>query len=121
MLFCFSCKRTAYDFSRMNGIDAEGSWGIPLVNADLSIGDILTLADNPSFIQTGDDGTLEITYQLEKDSLISSDQLLGIMKDKVISTSKTLTVSGSHFLGMVIWSTPLTISTPLTGVIWTVE
>jgi guanylate kinase len=62
----------------MNGIDAEGSWGIPLVNADLSIDDILSLADNPSFIQTGDDGTLEITYQLEKDSLISSDQLLGI-------------------------------------------
>lgn len=97
MLFCFSCKRTAYDFSRMNGIDAEGSWGIPLVNADLSIGDILSLADNPSFIQTGNDGTLEITYQLEKDSLISSEQLLGIMKDKVISASKTLTVSGSHF------------------------
>lgn len=97
MLFCFSCKRNAYDFSRMNGIDAEGSWGIPLVNAELSIGDILSLADNPSFIQTGNDGTLEITYQLEKDSLISSEQLLGILKDKVVSESKTLTISGSQF------------------------
>ena len=32
-----SCNKNAYDFSRMDGFEAEGNWGIPLVNANYSI------------------------------------------------------------------------------------
>lgn len=92
-----SCNKHAFDFSRMDSVDAEGSWGIPLVNAQLSIEDILNMAEDLTFIQTGQDGTLELTYQMEIDSVIKSDRLLGAFKDRVIETSKTHIINGNVF------------------------
>lgn len=77
LLFFTSCHNmNAFDFSRLNGVECEGEWGFPLLNAQYTIEDILTMVDNPDFLQVGDDGSLEITYEYEIDSVISASNYL---------------------------------------------
>lgn len=75
-LFAGCNSEHAFDFSRLHDIEAEGTWGLPLMNADYTIGDILSLADNPELIQVGNDGTLEIHYEYEVDSVVSASKYL---------------------------------------------
>lgn len=74
MAGCFDKK--AFDFSRFGNIEAEGTWGIPVVNAQYTIADILSMADNPDYLVPGDDGILEIRYEFTKDSVIAASEYL---------------------------------------------
>lgn len=96
MAFAGCRNENAFDFSHLDGIDAEGDWGLPLVNAEYSIGDILSLADNAGSLQQNSDGTLEIRYQYTFDSLISASEYLDsyFNQDIEVSGSKTFS-SGS--------------------------
>jgi hypothetical protein len=77
LLFFTGChNKNAFDFSRLNGVECEGDWGFPLLNAQYTIEDILTMVDNPDFLQVGDDGSLEIIYEYEMDSVISASNYL---------------------------------------------
>ena len=77
LFFLTSClNKNAFDFSRFNSVECEGEWGIPLVNAQYSIEDILTMVDNPDFIQVVNDGSLQILYEYEIDSVVSASRYL---------------------------------------------
>lgn len=77
MLFLTGCiNKNSFDFSRLNDMECEGEWGIPLFNAQYSIEDILTMADNPDFMQIGDNGTVQILYEYEMDSVVSASHYL---------------------------------------------
>ncbi len=89
------CNNNAFDFSQLNDIDMEGDWGLPLLNAEYTIGDILTLADNPSLIQQNSDGTLEIRYEYSFDSLISASEYLDSYIHQDISVNGTKTFSSA--------------------------
>jgi len=78
---CFD--KNNFDFSHLNNVDAEGSWGIPLINASYSIGDILSMADAPEHLTTGEDGVLQIEYEFSKDSLLSASQFMNGLLDEV--------------------------------------
>lgn len=85
----------AFDFSRLNGVECEGEWGLPLVNVGYTIEDILTMVDNPDFLQVGDDGTLEICYEYEIDSVVSASNYLDSYFHNDISVSGNTSVSTS--------------------------
>lgn len=87
---CFD--KNAFDFSRLSNIEAEGTWGLPLMNAKYTIGDILALADNQDVLQIGNDGTLEIHYVYEKDSVISANEYLDTFSSQTFSVSGSTTV-----------------------------
>ena len=77
LLFLTGChNKNAFDFSRLNGMECEGEWGLPLLNAQYSIEDILTMVDNPDFLQVTDGGTLQIHYEYEIDSVVSASRYL---------------------------------------------
>ena len=77
ILFLNGCHNpNAFDFSRLSGMECEGEWGIPLLNARYTIEDILNMAENPEFLHVGDDGTLEIRYEYEIDSVVSASRYL---------------------------------------------
>ena len=77
LLFITGCHNmNAFDFSRLNGVECEGEWGFPLLKAQYTVEDILTMVDNPDYLQFGDDGSLEITYEYEIDSVISASNYL---------------------------------------------
>lgn len=65
-----------FDFSHLENIDCEGQWGLPLLNAEYSVDDILSMVDNPEFLQIADDGTLQIYYEYEIDSVVSASKYL---------------------------------------------
>lgn len=92
MVGCFD--KNAFDFSRLNNFEAEGTWGIPLANTTYTIGDILAMADNPDFLVPGSDGVLEICYEFEKDSVFSASTYLNqYLETLTVSDSKTYPVS----------------------------
>lgn len=90
-LFLFiACHNTnAFDFSRLNGVECEGDWGFPLLNAKYTVEDILTMVDNPEYLHFGEDGSLEITYEYEIDSVISASKYLDSYFHDQIAVSGT--------------------------------
>lgn len=72
-----------FDFSQLESIDAEGTWGIPLVNASYTIGDILAMTDTPDHLTTGEDGVLQIEYSFSKDSLLSASKFMNDLLEDV--------------------------------------
>ena len=66
VLFTACHNTNAFDFSRLNGVEAEGYWGVPLVNAEYSIGDILNMANDIEYLHVNENGTMEIRYEMDK-------------------------------------------------------
>ena len=87
ILFTGCQNQNAFDFSQLDGIDANGDWGFPLVNAEYTIGDILEMSDNSGYLQQGSDGTLEIRYEYTFDSVISASEYLDSYFNNEISVS----------------------------------
>lgn len=95
MMVFAGCHNNVFDFSQLDNIDMEGDWGLPLLNAEYTIGDILTLADNPGLIYQNSDGTLELRYVYSFDSLISASEYLDSYINKNISVGGTKTFSSA--------------------------
>lgn len=91
MVGCFDPN--AFDFSRLQNVEAEGTWGIPVINAKYTIGDILAMADNPDFLTPGDDGVLEINYEFTKDSVIAASEYLDTYFNDALHLSGSETMS----------------------------
>lgn len=87
------CDTNAFDFSQFSGVDSQGDWGLPLLNAEYTIGDILSLSDGTSSLQQNSDGSLEIRYEYTFDSLISASEYLDSYFGHEISQSGTKTFS----------------------------
>ena len=95
MLLTACFDRHNFDFSQLENVDAEGSWGIPLVNASYTIGDILAMADSPDYLTTGEDGVLQIEYSFSKDSLLSASKFMsGLLKEVNFSGGLTFPTFG---------------------------
>lgn len=95
VLFTACHNTNAFDFSRLNGVEAEGYWGVPLVNAEYSIGDILNMANDIEYLHVNENGTMEIRYEYELDSVITAEHYLDVFEQKSFSTSGSKSVSGS--------------------------
>ena len=87
------CNNNAFDFSHLEEIDANGDWGVPLLNAEYTIGDILEMSDNVGYLQQGSDGTLEIRYEYTFDSVISASEYLDSYVNHDISVEGTRSFS----------------------------
>ncbi len=81
-LLFLSCNKNAYDFSRMDGFDAEGNWGIPLINANYTIEDILNKSNALNHIQTDEDNVLKLSYTMQKDTILDAGTILNCMVNK---------------------------------------
>ncbi len=96
LLTVASChNKHAFDFSRFSGIEANGHWGVPLVNAEYSIGDILSMTEDIEYLHVNDNGTMEIRYQYQKDSVISAEHYMDIFAQQSYSASGSKSFTGS--------------------------
>ena len=89
------CNNKAFDFSQLDEIDSNGDWGFPLLNAEYTIGDIIELSDDIGYIQQGSDGTLEIRYEYEFDSIISTSEYLESYFNSDIVADGTTSISSA--------------------------
>lgn len=87
------CNENAFNFSQLDGIDANGDWGFPLLNAEYTIGDIMELSSDIGYIQQGSDGTLEIRYEYTFDSVISASEYLESYFNSDIVAEGTTSIS----------------------------
>ena len=77
VLCCSSCKKNIFDFD-IQKIDAEGEWGLPVFNDNISIGDLLQKLDSTSSVHAGEDGTLVFTVEKEVRDLVSLSNIFNI-------------------------------------------
>jgi hypothetical protein len=96
-LFVGCHNQNAFDFSRFSGIEANGHWGVPLVNAEYSIGDILSMTDEIEYLHVNDNGTMEIRYVYQKDSVITAAHYMDVFAQNSYSASGSKTFPGSSF------------------------
>lgn len=87
-----SCKDNAFDFSRLDSVDVEGRWGVPVADVQYSIEDVLNKAEDIP-LHVGPDGMLQLEYATEVDSVISSDQILHLLADQQMSLNGTQTIN----------------------------
>ncbi|MDR2979973.1 MAG: hypothetical protein LBV02_06000 [Bacteroidales bacterium] len=65
LLLSISCKNK-FDFDRFEGVDATGEWGIPLINVQYSINNILNQLNNNNFISQTEDGNLYLSHESDE-------------------------------------------------------
>jgi len=73
------------NFDHLNGIEGTSSWGVPVINAKYSIGDLLLKMDSSEFVRVETDGSLTLFYTFDK--------------EKIIQASDFLTIGGQNFSG----------------------
>lgn len=69
------CKK-ALDFSRLNNVEVSGEWGIPLINGNYSIEDILNQLEENEYISQSADGDLYLSYIFEETGIITDYMFL---------------------------------------------
>jgi hypothetical protein len=74
-----------FNFNNLNGIEGTSSWGVPIINAKYSIGDILQKMDSSQVIRVESDGSLTLFYTFDK--------------EKIIKASDFLTIGGQNYSG----------------------
>lgn len=93
LVFFNGCNNNAFNFSQLDEIEGSGDWGFPLVNAEYTIGDILSMGGNLDNLHQGSDGTLGIRYEYTFDSIISASEYLGSYFNQEIGAEGSRTVS----------------------------
>lgn len=72
----FNSCQDYFDFSQFSGIEASGEWGIPLINAQYSIEQILQQFNDNNLISVDENGILKLTYEISRDSVITGAEYL---------------------------------------------
>ncbi len=72
------CKKENLNFDRLNSADISGEWGIPLLNAQYSINDVLAQLEDNGIISQEPNGDLYFQYELEEENIITSEKFLHI-------------------------------------------
>lgn len=74
-----------FNFSNLDGLEGTSSWGIPVVNAKYSIGELIQQFDSSGYMQVASDGSISLTYTFEKEQIIKASDFLTV-DDQVFST-----------------------------------
>ncbi|MBO4403329.1 MAG: hypothetical protein J5792_06600 [Bacteroidales bacterium] len=98
LLFFSACNKLdelkrSFDFSRIDGMDGGGEWGVSLLDAKYTIGDLLDMTDKEDqYVEVAEDGSLSLVYSFNKDTLITSGEVMESMlgKEYVFSGDVTL-------------------------------
>lgn len=122
-LLFLSCNKNAYDFSRLDGFDAEGTWGFPLANAKYTIEDILDMSNGWEYIQTDEDNVLKLNYVVQKDTILEADAILNCMADKHIDydgswSINTGGIAVGHGLSVDVFHDTVEVSLPSENIIF---
>jgi hypothetical protein len=67
-----------FNFNNLTGIDGTSSWGVPIINAKYSVGDILQKMDSSEFIRVETDGSITLFYTFEKEKMIKASDFLTV-------------------------------------------
>lgn len=67
-----------FNFSNLDGIEGTSSWGIPVINAKYSIGELIQLSDSLEYIQIAPDGSISLSYTFEKEQIIQASDFLKV-------------------------------------------
>lgn len=78
-----------FNFNNLDGLEGTSSWGIPIINAKYSIGDLIQQSDSSSYLQVASDGSISLTYTFEKEQIIKASDFLTV-DDQIFSTPYTI-------------------------------
>ena len=88
LLAAVSCSRIeqmekSYNFSHIEGVEGAGEWGLSLVDAQYSVADLLNMSDKDDpYVEIDTDGTVSLVYSLEKDTLVTANNVIDTMVGK---------------------------------------
>lgn len=72
---CASCK-DQLGLENLNKIEAEGEWGIPLINSTITLDYLLQKLDSVKYMQIGEDGGISFVFESDKVQLIQGSDIL---------------------------------------------
>lgn len=106
----------------MEGFDAEGNWGIPLVNANYTIEDILNMSSAWAGVQTDEDNVLKLCYTLQRDTILDAETILNCMIDKNMEYNGSWDINTENIsflpnIPITIFNDTLEVSLPTDNVI----
>ncbi|MDR3047018.1 MAG: hypothetical protein LBU51_05300 [Bacteroidales bacterium] len=78
LLIFTTCKKENFNFSRLNGVNFEAEYGLPVINTDYSIEKMLTYWVNNDYIVTDPNGKLFLNYRFEQKSIINDSLILSL-------------------------------------------
>jgi len=84
-LCCSACKDKLFDFD-LNNIEADGEWGIPVYNGNISVEDLFEHLDNTGLLQVGSDGALKFVIENDMENAVVLRDIIQF-RDQIIDTS----------------------------------
>ncbi|MDL2309096.1 hypothetical protein LJC68_03700 [Bacteroidales bacterium OttesenSCG-928-B11] len=76
LLVLYGCNKNKFNFDRMDGVDLAGEWGIPLVNAEYSVNDLIKQLNDEGYISQTGDGNLFFSYESDEYLIADASELL---------------------------------------------
>lgn len=90
VLFFASCNKDPLDFSGLHHVEADGAWGLPLMDAKISINQILNHIDSIDYLSITNDKNISFVYEIFRDDLLKASGFLRV-DNKYFNGSNTLT------------------------------
>lgn len=89
-----SCKDNLFDFDLKN-VEADGEWGIPVVNDKITLETLLNNMDSLTFLRVGSDGTISIVMEKDMPNLVTMNRLLQMGGKSFSTTGQVPLATGS--------------------------
>lgn len=99
---CTSCEDKLFDFD-IHNLEANGDWGIPLIDDDIVLEKFLNKLDSVGNIHTGADGSISIVYETSEKEVFNFNTLFNNIAPSLeyVDTSGTIPEITSPVAGQV--------------------
>lgn len=74
-----------FNFENISGLEGNSSWGVPIINAKYTIGDVIQRFDSSGYFHVAQDGSLSFVYTMEKEKIIKAIDFLTV-KNKIFNS-----------------------------------
>ena len=72
-----SCHDKLFDFN-IDNIDADGNWGIPILNGTIGIDQLLNNTDSMHYVQTDENGVFKLVFEGDAENLVHMSNIFNI-------------------------------------------
>lgn len=77
-MLLFSCNKNRFDFSELNSVEGSGQWKLPIGNAHVTLGQLMTQLGDNQFVSYDDDGNLMVSYHQTLNRVLKGSDFLSL-------------------------------------------
>lgn len=78
VLLFFSCNKNRFDFDEMNTVEGSGQWKLPIGEAHVTLGQVMTQLGDNNFVSYDENGNLQVSYHQALNNVLKGSSFLNL-------------------------------------------